>query len=532
MKSIKIIIFLFFILFSLQRDLTEERRKESLPYAKLSKLAYCSSKTIKDNTCEACYEIFNSNYEIQKVYEYPPNNKTTSFKVKMVVAISPKNETVIIFGGPKSNEISKFMNMYSKQKYKIQKWDNLLIEKDFMDIYRYFYPKVKKLFQKASQITFTGHSFGGSLAALGGIHASFSKKMKNKKIKVFSFGTLKIGPKDMWVKLAKKIGKNNVFRIRKKKDLYTLLPRCVYVKNKNVFRCYKKIKYIFRAHPKLRVYFSKKSKLLRLSGGKLTKIQLIRQIKKLKTMMKKIQKKLKTTKNKTIKTQLAKKLKQIKNKIIKKQTLITKNKRRKKYNKNTKKRKKPLSKKIQRIHNQIQKLKLKMNIEKNAGRRKSLSLQIKKLRKKARKLRQKNKRNKIKRRRRQLKKNQKNTKNKNKKDKTIFSDRKNNKKKKQNQKKMQRNKKKTKKNIKKLHNGKRANKSKSNKLKSNKNKKNKKRKTSNFLQLYSSFVSQNNKLISMIGRNKQCIMKKTYVECNVNQKIHSTFYSFQMENCS
>ena len=127
------------------------------------------------------------------------------------------------------------MNMYSKQKYKIKKWDKLLIEKDFMDIYKYFYPKIKKLFKKTSQITFTGHSFGGSLAALGGIHASFSKKMKNKRIRVFSFGALKIGPRNMWVKLAQKIGKSNVFRIRKKKDLYTLLPRCVYVKNKRVW---------------------------------------------------------------------------------------------------------------------------------------------------------------------------------------------------------------------------------------------------------------------------------------------------------
>ena len=499
MKILKLIIIIAVLSLSFSKQLSEERRKETMPYVKMSKLAYCSAKKIKDSSCGSCYELYNLDYEVKKVFEYPRKNstksKTPKFRVKMIYAKNKKNETVLIFGGPKSNQIASFMNIYTKLRRRIKQWNNLEIESDFIKIYKYFYPKIRKIIRGSKKVIFVGHSFGGSVAGIAGYQASFSKKKKQ--IKVFTFGALKIGNKNFWTNLGKRIGRRNVYRIRKKKDLYTLMPRCIYDKSQNKFRCYKQIKDIFQKFPKLRKHFSRKSKVF-----KFKRISLVKRIQMLKKKMKRLVQKKKNEKDQKKLRRLRKKIFKFKKKILYLQE-ISKMKKKLGKKRLTKKMKQQIRKKVEKRLKNKNKNKRKNNKSKKQNKKKTTP-----------------------------KKSKKNSKNKNKKQNKVTPKKKNksskgnkkkmNNKKKNSQKKKNNNNKKNKKNnIKKKNNKKQKKAKKNNKAKNNKK--------SSFLELYSSSA---NSLLRKLHNNKYCINKSKYIECKANPKIHSTFYMLDMENCS
>ena len=476
MKILKLIIIIAVLSCTFCKQLSEERRKETMPFVKMSKLAYCSAKKIKDSSCGSCYELYNLDYEVKKVFKYPRKNSTGSkapkFRVKMIYAKNKKNETVLIFGGPKSNQIASFMNIYTKLRRRIKQWNNLEVELDFIKIYKYFYPKIRKIIRRSKKVIFVGHSFGGSLAGIAGYQASFSRKKKQ--IKVFTFGALKIGNKNFWTNLGKRIGRRNVYRIRKKKDLYTLMPRCIYDKSQNKFRCYKQIKDIFQKFPKLRKHFSRKSKVF-----KFRRISLVKRIKILRKKMKRLIQKKKNEKNQKKLRRLRRKIYKLKKKILFLQE-ISRMKKKLGKKRLTRKMKQQIRKKVERRLKNKNKSKRRNNKSKKQNKNKANNKN------------KRNSKNNKKRRTNNKKKSQKKKKNVNKKNN-------NNKKKNQKQK------------------------------KANNKRKTKNNKRSSFLELYSSSA---NSLLRKLRNNKYCTNKSQYIECKANPKIHSTFYMLDMESCS
>ena len=232
-----------------QKQTKESAKELAKAYIYFAKLPYCEEQ----KTCEACKEIRSKGFQLIA------SEKAKSGAVQISMTINrnvEKKETVISFAGPKSNDINFIQSIYIKgfsaEAYKALKAP---VETVFWDGYTAIKPKLIKqiteilLSSEEENILFVGHSFGGSLAILAAYDLKKTNIInKTHKPKVITFAALKIGNFGFLKRLHTLIP-IGVIRLRSIFDLYTFIPRCVFIPSLNVFHCYTSYLNLLRVWP-------------------------------------------------------------------------------------------------------------------------------------------------------------------------------------------------------------------------------------------------------------------------------------------
>lgn len=229
---------------------TKESAKQlAKSYIHFAKQPYCEEQ----KTCAACKEIQGKGFTLVA----SEKAKSGAATISMVInRNAQKKETVISFAGPKSKDLNFIQSIYINGfSADAEKALNAPIEKVFWDAYTAIKPKLVKqiteilLSSEEESVLFIGHSFGGSLAIL----ASYDLKKNNiinksHKPKVITFAALKIGNIG-FIKSLHAIIPVGVIRLRSIFDLYTFIPRCVFIPSLNVFHCYTSYVTLVRVWP-------------------------------------------------------------------------------------------------------------------------------------------------------------------------------------------------------------------------------------------------------------------------------------------
>ena len=233
-------------------DLTQEKRDEATPYLKIARIPYCQSiSTDKDDKCPICSILDDLEQKVKAV-----SSKTVSeHSITMVITESDK-ETVISFGGIKTEEIASMVSMYSSKRKKIAALGNIATEPMLWQLYKGFRNELHNAIKESkNKIVFTGHSIGGNIAAIAALDIKVNGLISDEqKTYLYTFGALKMGPRRMWRQLHR-LFKGRVLRVRKKKDLITIMPRCVL--EDNTFKCYQKRKDLIKDYPQYKNHFVK-----------------------------------------------------------------------------------------------------------------------------------------------------------------------------------------------------------------------------------------------------------------------------------
>ena len=394
-------------------DLTHAQRDEATPYLKLSRLPYCQTSMLSSSKCSVCSTLDDMEHKVRKV-----QSKTIDgLKMTMVISQS-ETETVITFGGVKSTQMQKVQSMYTQPRMKVKQLGNIAVEPLLWKIYSKFRGALHKEIKNAkSNVIFAGHSLGGNIAAIAAIDIKVNKiANESTTYALYTFGALKMGPRKIWHGISKMM-KSRILRVRKKKDLVTIMPRCILEGNK--FKCFPKRSELVKAYPQYRNHY-KKIKGERFGTIKRSnqskKRSLMKQYKKKILERKKIERQLKQKPNNK---KLRKKLNRIKKQIRKNRRNIKKlnNQKKKKNTKEVKKAKKQknvikrtikkFNKKVKKIANNIKKQtkrlnklmkkkmtkarrklvkKIKKQIRRFKKMKKNVNKQIKKAKKKSRKI--------------------------------------------------------------------------------------------------------------------------------------------------
>lgn len=213
-------------------------KAKSRDYVIFARLPYCSSTVLLGGGCNLCQEIQKKGFSIIEILNKSKDN------IDFSLIVSKNNEELIFsFGGPKSHNIEYFEKIYSTG-FKII--NDTPIENEFWYIYENFYKsKIISNLEKFKEetnlkIIFMGHSFGGSLAQLAAWDLVTGKvlSINDKGPFIITFGALKIGPKNFF-ELIKDHIQIPVLRVARRVDLFSLLPRCLWLPSLGVFHCYK-----------------------------------------------------------------------------------------------------------------------------------------------------------------------------------------------------------------------------------------------------------------------------------------------------
>lgn len=512
-------------------DLTQEQRDEATPYLKLSRLPYCQTSKISSSKCSVCSVLDDMEYKVSMV-----QSKTIDgLRMTMVISQS-ETETVVTFGGVKSTQMQKVQSMYMQRRIKVRQLGNIAIEPLLWKIYSKFRNILHKEIKNAkSNVIFAGHSLGGNIATLAAIDIKVNKiGNESTTYALYTFGALKMGPRKLWHGISKMM-KRKILRVRKKKDLVTIMPRCVLDGKK--FKCFPKRSELVKAYPQYKNHYKKikGEKFGIIKRSVIKKNNLMKQYKKEIAQKKKIEKQLKEKPNNK---KLRKKLNRIKKKIRKNRINMKKLKnQRKKNNTKAKKQKNVIKRTIRKFNKKEKKI---ANIIKN--KKKRLNKLMKKKMTKARKKLVKKIKKQIKRYKKMKKAKKKKGKIKRKKSKMvrkptkkikkrkIRKQRKNHRKQKRKQKKQNRkNKRKQKRKQKKGKGSKAKKQSKIKKFFKRLLGKNKKRKGKKNKRRFLFFIQRKRNIA--LNKSNKCINRGKYIECHYRPKTHSTFWNLKIENC-
>jgi hypothetical protein len=229
-------------------------------YLNFAKLPYCKEIHLTSDNCKICSKI---NYMGFEVLSMNYNNISENIGFNMVLSYNEKkNELVISFSGPKSNEFDFFQNIYQNGFIKLNFLENIEVEKYTWNIYdnyfrQYLFDAIGELINNTDielNYTIVGHSFGGTLATLSAFDLLITKEIHSSQIKVFTYGALKIG-KANFIKKMRKLYFLNIFRIRRRMDFYGLIPKCIFNAHENIFMCFKSKTVLVRHFPKMIKYY-------------------------------------------------------------------------------------------------------------------------------------------------------------------------------------------------------------------------------------------------------------------------------------
>lgn len=231
-----------------------EAKQNAQRYVDFARLPYCATDTVSSSSCQLCQGITALGYKIIHV----ENQQRSNVQINMVLAQNG-GELVIAFGGPKSENIRYFQQIYQSGLVDIPEL-GVSIEREFWDTYASLFRDVLTSLVSENQperIVFTGHSYGGSLSQL----AAFDLVKNNiivaspeKGPFIYTFGALKIGAHDFSNALQNIIGAP-VTRIKRRVDFFSLMPRCVFIHRLNVWHCYRNYVSLVRSFPLFGRYY-------------------------------------------------------------------------------------------------------------------------------------------------------------------------------------------------------------------------------------------------------------------------------------
>jgi hypothetical protein len=233
-------------------------------YVQFAKLAYCQKESVQSQTCNSCQTINSLGHQVIHVESFEKDNVT----FQMVISHSTSSEIVIAFGGPKSENIEYFQEIYKKGLIPIGPIGNVAIEPEFWQIYANNFRTVLAnhlgTFGLNQKITLVGHSFGGSLAMLAAYDLIFNNVIIKNPVNgpfIYTYGALKIGSQDFIQRLQNLISLP-IYRVRNRYDVFTLMPRCIYYGSMS-FHCYRSYVGLVRAYPFYAGYYVNYSPTIR-----------------------------------------------------------------------------------------------------------------------------------------------------------------------------------------------------------------------------------------------------------------------------
>jgi hypothetical protein len=231
--------------------------QNSREYVNFARLTYCQSQNLSQNSCGVCQELNAKGYRIINVQSQVKDN----INFNMVVSTNQNNEIVISFGGPRSDNADYFQRIYQSGLINIPELRNMAIEKEFWDVYNgFFRQSLINQFSSGNQyskIVFVGHSFGGSLAQLAAFDLVNNNYItRNPMIGpfIYTYGSLKIGSQGFISSLQSLTG-TPLIRIKRRYDLFTLIPRCVFLPFYKLWHCYRNYVSLVRAFPLFGRYY-------------------------------------------------------------------------------------------------------------------------------------------------------------------------------------------------------------------------------------------------------------------------------------
>ena len=236
------------------KNLLEESRRidvykdKAKDYIIFARMPYCSTKTLLGKDCNLCAETRRKGYKIIEIV----NKIKENLEFNMIISKS-KEELIFSFGGPKSSNIEYFEKIYTTG---FRRVNDIMIENEFYFIYENFFKNkiitTLKKFDKDTdiRILFIGHSLGGSLAQLAAFDLVKGGVLQITERGPFliTYGALKIGPKSFVDEIQQKI-QIPVLRISRKVDLFSLMPRCIWIPTLRVFHCYRNYHNFVRRFP-------------------------------------------------------------------------------------------------------------------------------------------------------------------------------------------------------------------------------------------------------------------------------------------
>ena len=264
-KNFLIMMSLIIIISSVSNSPNDENVDQSeiaKSYLDFAKLTYCDD--VATGKCGLCKELKNEGTNILHVEENEKNN----IDFRMVISQKDDGELVISFGGPKSENILYFQQIYADGLIKVKEINNILIEKEFWNVYEEFFrdvlhKKIKGLVPNPLHITLIGHSFGGSLAMLTGYDIKFNN-ITTVNPHLYTFGALKIGSSS-FTRIIQAAISIPIIKIRRSFDYFGWMPRCIYVPSSEVWHCYRHYWSLVWRYPMFAPYYLGFSPFIRSS---------------------------------------------------------------------------------------------------------------------------------------------------------------------------------------------------------------------------------------------------------------------------
>jgi hypothetical protein len=210
-----------------------------------------------ESVCQKCSIINSKGYHIIHVENHIDANSIEFITV--FSKNSANNELVISIGGPKSNYVQFFQEIYASG----ISYNDVIqanIENKFVSSYiNYYRNAIKSILgskHSYNKIVFVGHSFGGSIAMLAAYdtHKNSFINQSAKQTFVYTYGALHIGDSQFISSLHAVIGRP-VYRITNTWDIYTQIPRCIFSRFTKNFYCYGTIKSLVARLPMFGNYY-------------------------------------------------------------------------------------------------------------------------------------------------------------------------------------------------------------------------------------------------------------------------------------
>lgn len=207
-------------------------------YLNFAKIPYCGEY----EECKICKEIQEKGYSYKSSQNAEIEGQSINF---VVYRNKEKQETVVSFSGPKSDNMKFIHKIYMKGfSFEGSEIMNTPIEAVFLEAYTAIKAKMLKVLTEIlhenedEKIILVGHSFGGSLAILTAYDLKKSNVLtKVNSPKLITFGALKMG-NATFMKSLQRIIPVGIIRLRSELDLFYYIPRCVFNYDLNVFHCY------------------------------------------------------------------------------------------------------------------------------------------------------------------------------------------------------------------------------------------------------------------------------------------------------
>jgi len=249
-KSLIAFIIFAILCFVQTRFRTRTKVNQAQNFVQFARISYCSPTKLLDPTCQVCRQIGFSGFSVEKSYTYDRSVNGRQIRINMTISKSLNGQQIIVsFGGPKTEDLIDIQSLYRSGFVQINQNQ---IEKGFWDLYEGAMRNdlINRLDDlNYTQLTFVGHSVGGSLAVLAAYDVSASNLGIPKPF-VYVYGALTVGDQK-FINHFKNLAQ--VVRIKKNQDLYVQFPYCL-ITDLNYSTCFDDYSTLITRYPFYRDY--------------------------------------------------------------------------------------------------------------------------------------------------------------------------------------------------------------------------------------------------------------------------------------